>query len=140
VIRFKNVGYKVVRWEIDGAGDYSRRRFYSYSMTQAIDPQASPYSIPALEYSTEFVTQPRKGDGPLSLFHSIGDARLFIKTQFGIPNVSIFEARYKKSKRQSLFIRVNGPGSKIIRRISPQRLPYGTVLAEKVILIEEVEV
>lgn len=79
------------------------------------------------EYKMGKITKPKKGNGPLAVFKSRKDAREFKCDTLGW---KIFRCKYVPSKRRNLMIR-----GKIATHLDC--LPYGTVLAEEVMLLEK---
>jgi hypothetical protein len=105
----------------------------------------SSYSCAEVRYCENEWASPRRGCGPLAVFDNITNALNFIEYQL-VPwkTLKIYKCKYVASNEKSLWFTWPGPPAMPIcpRSLSWHRFrsfPEGTVLADKVMITEEVK-
>jgi hypothetical protein len=87
-------------------------------------------------------TSPKGGNGALALFSTLGAAQEFVVGFVGYGHIEIWRCEYQPSRRRSLWFWDDPPlrGNQVRSIHEPWMLPTGTVLADSVRLVEQVQV
>lgn len=113
---------------------------YKVVMVRAEDQSlwsATPYGRRLL-YRPNQPTVPMPDDGPMGVFVSRGDAEAFVVNEldwhscFFRETYQVWRCRFRSSKRTTLWMKDGA------LKLSQRRLPPGTVLADTVTLLEQV--
>ncbi len=93
-----------------------------------------------VEYKIGEWVSRKEGNGPLAVFKDLDSAKQFMMGLGRPISKSYFTCEYKKSKENGLYCykKINSFLTAVFKQMYSFELPYGTVCADKVKLIEQV--